>query len=290
MSTAQVADDMPSANSRICPCGKQRYFCKPCGGKGICPCGNVRRRCRECTGNEFCPHPGCTRRKAHCLAHSGDNEPSGVCGCAQEGRIRARCARCGGSQLCECGIRRASCAIHGKQCACGRLAYTCPEHGSRFCPCGKRKELCVKHGGSSICPCGKQRTLCAQHGGGSLCPCGKRRDRCPVHGLGGAENTVPPPQPPAMQGERERARLDEGRVQSDTLPPPRPAHIQESRKRTSDWATVYRERTKARRIASCVACPQEGGESENTQECGGESATPQQKTLDLGLAFLQGVQ
>ena len=165
--------------SRICPCGKQRYFCIPCGGKGVCPCGKVRKQCRDCNGNAFCPRQGCNKRKAYCLIHCNeDREPESMCA---HFRRKARCVLCGGSELCECGRQRASCPEHGKQCECGRLAYTCPEHGTMFCPCGKRVEVCAEHGGSSLCPCGKRRTLCAEHGGGSLCPCGNRSDRCFLH-------------------------------------------------------------------------------------------------------------
>ena len=152
------------SSSRICPCGKQRYFCIPCGGKGVCPCGKVRKQCRECNGNAFCPHQGCNKRKAYCLIHCNeDREPESMC---THFKRKARCVLCGGSELCECGRQRASCPEHGKQCECGRLAYTCPEHGTMFCPCGKRVEVCAEHGGSSLCPCGKRQTMCAEHGGG----------------------------------------------------------------------------------------------------------------------------
>jgi hypothetical protein len=176
INTDVAISGMPSKSSRICPCGKQRNFCIPCGGRGVCPCGKVRRQCRDCNGQAFCPRQGCNKRKAHCLFHSGDHEPESMCGCGD--KRKARCVQCGGSELCNCGRHRASCPEHGKQCECGRLAYTCQEHGTRFCPCGKRKDVCAEHGGSSLCPCGTLRTLCIEHGGGSLCPCGKRRDRC----------------------------------------------------------------------------------------------------------------
>ena len=31
-----------------CPHGRQRYYCKDCGGKGICEHGWQRNRCNEC--------------------------------------------------------------------------------------------------------------------------------------------------------------------------------------------------------------------------------------------------
>ena len=31
-----------------CPHGRQRYYCKECGGSGICEHGRVRSKCKEC--------------------------------------------------------------------------------------------------------------------------------------------------------------------------------------------------------------------------------------------------
>ena len=39
---------MPSPR---CAHGRQRYFCKECGGGGICEHGRRRRQCKECGGS-----------------------------------------------------------------------------------------------------------------------------------------------------------------------------------------------------------------------------------------------
>ena len=54
-----------------CPHGRQRYYCKECGGSGFCEHGRVRFTCKECGGAGICEH----------------------------GRVRSRCKECGGSCL-----------------------------------------------------------------------------------------------------------------------------------------------------------------------------------------------
>ena len=44
---SRVGTDMPPR----CPHGRQRYFCKECGGGGICEHGRRRRQCKECGGS-----------------------------------------------------------------------------------------------------------------------------------------------------------------------------------------------------------------------------------------------
>jgi hypothetical protein len=68
-------------------------------------------------------------------------------------------------------------------CPCGKRKNLCLTHGgSLLCPCGKRKVLCLTHGGQSMCPCGKQKSQCKLHGGQSLCSCGIQRNNCKIHG------------------------------------------------------------------------------------------------------------
>ena len=64
-----------------CSHGRQRYFCKECGGGGICEHGRRRSRCKECGGGGLCEH----------------------------GRGRSQCKECGGGGLCEHGQRRCRC-------------------------------------------------------------------------------------------------------------------------------------------------------------------------------------
>ena len=39
-----------------CPHGRQRYFCRECGGGGFCEHGRYRSRCIECGGSGLCEH------------------------------------------------------------------------------------------------------------------------------------------------------------------------------------------------------------------------------------------
>lgn len=50
-----------------------------------------------------------------------------------------------------------------------------------MCPCGKRTNVCLQHGGTSLCPCGKRVHLCRVHGKRFFCLCGKRKDYCKLH-------------------------------------------------------------------------------------------------------------
>ena len=161
-----------------CPHGKERYYCKECGGKGICPCGEIRKQCRECNGKAFCPTPGCNKRKAYCRDHAGyvDELPASICEC---GARKSRCKEHGGSELCPCDRIRSSCPEHGPLCPCGIVKITCLECGP-FCECGVHKRECAIHGWR-YCPCGKRKDLCPEHGGTSLCPCNRPRARCPKH-------------------------------------------------------------------------------------------------------------
>ena len=82
-----------------CPHGRQRYYCKECGGKGICEHGRHRSQCKECGGSQICEHG---RERSKCKECGG----SQIC---EHGRVRATCKECGGSGICEHGRRRYRC-------------------------------------------------------------------------------------------------------------------------------------------------------------------------------------
>ena len=46
-----------------CPHGRQRSYCKECGGSGICEHGRQRSRCKDCGGSGICEHG---RRRDRC--------------------------------------------------------------------------------------------------------------------------------------------------------------------------------------------------------------------------------
>ena len=70
-----------------CPHGRQRYFCRECGGGGFCEHGRSRTRCKECGGSGLCEHG---RERSRCKDCGG----SGLC---EHGRQRSKCKECGGS-------------------------------------------------------------------------------------------------------------------------------------------------------------------------------------------------
>ena len=91
-----------------CPHGRQRYYCKECGGSQFCEHGRVRFTCKECGGASICEH----------------------------GRIRSTCKECGGGSICEHGrVRwRARSVVGLKECGGGALC----EHGRELSVQGVR--------------------------------------------------------------------------------------------------------------------------------------------------------
>ena len=87
--STKAAPKAAGAKGKFCLHGRQRYFCKECGGKGICEHGRERRRCKECGGKGICEHG---RQHKLCKECGG----SGIC---EHGRQRHRCKECGGSGI-----------------------------------------------------------------------------------------------------------------------------------------------------------------------------------------------
>lgn len=78
-----------------CPHGKEKYFCKGCGGKGICEHGVAKSRCRECKGSQICKHGRDKRNCAKCGTHF----------CIHK-RQKDLCKECGGLQAVALGLYR----------------------------------------------------------------------------------------------------------------------------------------------------------------------------------------
>jgi hypothetical protein len=120
--TADAGGPVPPAKKRAkkrvkCDHGRDKRFCRECGGSGICPHGKLKQRCRECGGSALCTH----------------------------GRMKRTCRECGGSAVCVHGKRKERCKQCGGSALCthGRIKRTCREcGGSAICVHGKRKERC----------------------------------------------------------------------------------------------------------------------------------------------------
>jgi hypothetical protein len=74
-----------------CEHGKNKYFCKECGGSQICIHSKNKARCKECSGSGICIH---SKNKARCKECKG----SGIC---IHNKNIQYCKECGGDKLCK---------------------------------------------------------------------------------------------------------------------------------------------------------------------------------------------
>ena len=130
--------------SSKCEHGKQKRYCKECGGSAFCEHEKRKDRCKECGGSAFCEHG---KQKYYCKECGG----SAFC---EHGKRKKCCKECGGSAFCEHGKRKEFC----KECG-----------GSQICEHGKQKRYCKECGGSQICKHIKNKALCKECEGSGLC-------------------------------------------------------------------------------------------------------------------------
>ena len=157
--------------SAICEHGKRKYRCKECGGSSICKHGKVKYECKECGGSGICEHG---KRKYECKECGG----SAIC---EHGRIKYDCKKCGGSQICQHGRQKSSCRECGgsRICEHRKQRYHCKEcRGSGICEHGKLKSQCKECGGSQICQHGRMRRYCKECEGSAICDHGKQKYKC----------------------------------------------------------------------------------------------------------------
>lgn len=140
--------------SQICIHNRQKSRCKECGGIGICVHNKIKSYCKECDGSSICIH---NRRKSTCKDCGGGSF------CIHN-RIKSRCKECGGGSICEHNRQKSLC----KQCA-----------GSQICIHNKRKNACKECGGSSICVHNKFKQDCKECFGSSICIHNKFKAECP---------------------------------------------------------------------------------------------------------------
>ncbi len=158
-----------------CEHGKNKYYCKECGGSQICEHNKVRSQCKECGGSVFCKHG---QRKPRCKECGG----SSIC---KHDRRKFDCKECGGSQVCEHGKIKSVCKECGGSSICHheKQKRNCKEcGGSAYCKHGKNKIICKECGGSGICEHGKQKRICKECGGSLICEHGKQKTRCKTCG------------------------------------------------------------------------------------------------------------
>ena len=133
-----MAAEAPSNEAKYvhkkCEHGKQKYFCKDCGGKGYCDHGKLRHNCSICSTTN-CEH----------------------------GKQKYYCKECGGKGYCEHNRNKKDCTICKgcMVCSHGKRKRTCVEcKGSSICSHGTRKSICIICKGSSICQHDKIKDDC----------------------------------------------------------------------------------------------------------------------------------
>ena len=157
--------------SAFCEHGKRKRYCKQCGGSQICKHDKIKSDCRLCDGSSFCEHE---KHKRHCKDCNG----SQVC---EHGKRKQYCKQCGGSAFCEHGKHKIYCKdCYGSQiCEHGKIKARCKQcDGSAFCQHGKHKMYCKECDGSQICEHGKVKYRCKQCGGSGICEHGKGKAYC----------------------------------------------------------------------------------------------------------------
>lgn len=84
-----------------CPHGRQKYYCRDCGGSGICEHDRRKELCKHCGGTQVCIH----------------------------GRNKNLCKDCGGSKICIHDKQRFRCRACGGSAICvhNRIKYVCKE-------------------------------------------------------------------------------------------------------------------------------------------------------------------
>ena len=101
-----------------CEYGRQRSYCKACGGSQIREHSKIKKVCLFCSGSQICEH---NNIKSYCLFCGG------IQICEQKGQ-RSKCLSCGGGGICEHNRRRSTCkgCGRGKICEHNKQRSRCP--------------------------------------------------------------------------------------------------------------------------------------------------------------------
>jgi len=174
----------------LCEHDKQRHYCRDCGGNCLCKHGRRKYRCKECDGSEICEH---NKNKYDCAECKGSSR------CEPHNKLKRNCVECNGSLICIHGKNKTYCkecgggglCIHNKYkkyCKeCDGSAYCEHDKEFRFCKeCGgsglcihdKRKRNCIECGGYALCEHNKQKHQCLECDGNNICEHKKRKNRC----------------------------------------------------------------------------------------------------------------
>ena len=167
-----------------CEHGKNKYFCKECGGSQICIHSKNKAKCKECGGSQICIH---NKQKSNCKECKG----SGIC---IHNKQKYICVECNGNGICKHKLRKTLCdeccgsglCIHKKQkelckdcgntyeylCQHNKNKYKCKDCGNTYeylCQHNKNKYYCKECSGTRICTHNKNIQYCKECGGDKLC-------------------------------------------------------------------------------------------------------------------------
>jgi hypothetical protein len=161
--------------AKKCEHGKQKSFCKECGGSQICEHNRRKPQCKECGGSQICEH---NKEKSKCKECDG----SQIC---EHNRRKTQCKECHGSEICFHNKRKTYCKECGGSQICehNKIKYKCKEcGGSQICEHNKEKSRCKLCGGSEICEHNKIKYKCKECHGSAICEHGKQKSRCKLCG------------------------------------------------------------------------------------------------------------
>jgi len=82
-----------------CEHGRQKYYCRDCGGSSFCVHNRQKYYCKDCGGSSFCVHG---RQKSYCRDCGG----SSIC---VHNRRKSYCRECGGISICVHNRRKIEC-------------------------------------------------------------------------------------------------------------------------------------------------------------------------------------
>ena len=101
-----------------CEHGRQRSYCKGCGGSQIFEHNKIKKMCLFCGRSQICEHNKIKSYRLFC-------ERSQIC---QHYRQRSKCLSCGGGGICEHNRRRSECKTcdGGEICEHGKQRSKCP--------------------------------------------------------------------------------------------------------------------------------------------------------------------
>jgi hypothetical protein len=127
---------------KLCSHDVLKTRCPQCSPHKFCPCGTLIKNCPKCVSH--IGRCGCGKSRSMCRIHGGWC----LCKCGKSSMHSSRCSVCGsGSKLCEHKRRVNNCPTCLGAAQADGVASPYLTNGGEWCPCGKARKHCSKHGG-----------------------------------------------------------------------------------------------------------------------------------------------